>query len=78
MVAIGIVVVALVLFGVGFFGLYRPWQLRWGATEEEVGASLPGDEAGAGASDGSRERIAGCASDRECRLKGLGRDTCFP
>ena len=44
MVAIGIVVVALVLIGVGFFRLYRPWQLRWGATDEEVGASMPGDE----------------------------------
>jgi hypothetical protein len=44
MVAIGIVVVALVLVGVGFIGLYRPWQLRWGATDEEVGASMPGDE----------------------------------
>jgi hypothetical protein len=44
MVAIGIVVVALVLVGVGFVGLYRPWQLRWGATDEEVGASMPGDE----------------------------------
>jgi hypothetical protein len=44
MVAIGIVVVALVLIGVGFFRLYRPWQLRWGATGEEVGASMPGDE----------------------------------
>jgi hypothetical protein len=43
-VAIGIVVVALVLIGVGFFGLYRPWQLRWGATDEEVEASMPGDE----------------------------------
>src|SRR6476620_3776921 len=44
MVAIGIVLVALVLIGVGFFRLYRPWQLRWGATGTEVGASMPGDE----------------------------------
>jgi hypothetical protein len=29
---------------VGFFGFYRPWQLKWGATAEEVGRSLPGDE----------------------------------
>ena len=44
MVAIGIVVAALVLIGVGFFGFYRPWQLRWGARDEEVVASMPGDE----------------------------------
>lgn len=24
--------------------LYRPWHLRWGATDEEVASSLPGDE----------------------------------
>lgn len=23
--------------------LYRPWHLRWGATDEEVAASMPGD-----------------------------------
>jgi hypothetical protein len=28
----------------GYFLLYRPWQLRWGATGEEVRATLPGDE----------------------------------
>jgi hypothetical protein len=25
---------------------WRPWQLRWGATDEEVARSLPGDEMG--------------------------------
>ncbi len=24
--------------------LYRPWHLRWGATDEEVRGSMPGDE----------------------------------
>jgi hypothetical protein len=24
--------------------LYRPWQLRWGSTDEEVHSALPGDE----------------------------------
>lgn len=38
-VAGGVVVGALV-----FFGLYRPWQLVWGATEEEVRRAMPGDE----------------------------------
>jgi len=44
MVSIGIITVALIVFGSGFFGIYRPWQLRWGAKHEEVSRSLPGDE----------------------------------
>jgi hypothetical protein len=32
-----------VLF-VGFVVLYRPWQLRWGATRQELDRRLPGDE----------------------------------
>jgi hypothetical protein len=28
----------------GYFLVYRPWQLRWGATDEEVSATLPGDD----------------------------------
>jgi hypothetical protein len=44
MVAIGIVVLALVLIGLGFVGLYRPWQLKWGATGKEVDERMPGDE----------------------------------
>jgi hypothetical protein len=35
---------AAVIAGVGFFGVYRPWHLRWGATPEEVARSMPGDE----------------------------------
>src|SRR2546428_8278858 len=27
-----------------FLDRYRPWHLRWGATEEEVRRTLPGDE----------------------------------
>jgi hypothetical protein len=48
-VTIGIAV-AVVVVGVGFFAVYRPWHLRWGATGEEVGASMPGDEVGPRAS----------------------------
>ena len=38
--------VAIGLFAVAFVYslLVRPWHLRWGATDEEVGQSLPGDE----------------------------------
>lgn len=39
-----IIVVAVALISLGFFGLYRPWQLRWGATRDEVAASMQGDE----------------------------------
>src|SRR5258708_7784175 len=34
---------------VAFFALARPWYQHWGATEEEVWRSLPGDEIVAGA-----------------------------
>lgn len=27
-----------------YLALFRPWQLRWGATEEEIGRPMPGDE----------------------------------
>ena len=27
-----------------YLGVVRPWQLRWGATPEEVGRQMPGDE----------------------------------
>lgn len=32
------------LIAVGFFGFFRPWQLRWGATPEELARIMPGDE----------------------------------
>jgi hypothetical protein len=44
MVTVGVLVVGIVLIGVGFFALYRPWQLTWGATYEEVARSMPGDD----------------------------------
>jgi hypothetical protein len=43
MVAIGIVA-AVVVVAVAFFGLYRPWHLKWGATPEDLARSMPGDE----------------------------------
>src|ERR1700726_1185039 len=43
MVPIGIVVVIVVL-AVAFFGLYRPWHLKWGATAEDLARSMSGDD----------------------------------
>ncbi len=38
-------VIALGAMGLGaYFMLFRPWQRRWGATDEEVNCTLPGDE----------------------------------
>jgi hypothetical protein len=42
MTPIGIVVAVVV--AVAFFGLYRRWHLKWGATREELARSMPGDE----------------------------------
>ena|ERR1700719_2726463 len=40
-----VVVAGAVVLTVGlFFALYRPWQLRWGATGEEIHRIMPGDE----------------------------------
>jgi hypothetical protein len=44
MVTFGIVAGVVVLAAVAFFGLYRPWQLKWGATSEELARTMPGDE----------------------------------
>jgi len=30
--------------GVAYLRVVRPWQLRWGATDEEVARALAGDE----------------------------------
>jgi len=38
-----IVIVAAVVIAVAFFGLYRPWHLKWGATSEDLARSMPGD-----------------------------------
>ena len=35
---------AVVVFLVGYLLVYRPQQLRWGATDEEVARAMPGDE----------------------------------
>jgi hypothetical protein len=43
MVPIGIAA-AVVVVAIAFFGLYRPWHLRWGATPEDLARSMPGDE----------------------------------
>jgi hypothetical protein len=34
----------LVAAGVAYVALVRPWHLRWGATDEEVAAAMPGDD----------------------------------
>jgi hypothetical protein len=39
----GCVAGSLALLAVGYLRFYRPWQLRWGATEEEAGRAMPGD-----------------------------------
>lgn len=44
MATFGIVTAGVVLAAVVFFGLYRPWQLRWGATPEDLARKMPGDE----------------------------------
>src|ERR1700694_4601006 len=35
---------ALVIFLAGYLLVYRPLQLRWGTTDEEVARAMPGDE----------------------------------
>ncbi|SRR6266700_5646174 len=35
---------AVVVLAAAFVGLYRPWQLRWGATADELARSMPGDD----------------------------------
>lgn len=41
---VGILAGLLILAGLAYFTLVKPWYYRWGATDEEVNASLPGDE----------------------------------
>jgi hypothetical protein len=43
-VKIALVSFVIGLIVVGFFGFYRPWQLKWGATPEELARIMPGDE----------------------------------
>ncbi len=42
--AIGLSVAAFLALALFFFLVYRPWQLNWGATEEEIVRSMAGDE----------------------------------
>lgn len=34
----------IVIFMLTYFRLFRPWQLRWGAKDDEIRRSMPGDE----------------------------------
>jgi hypothetical protein len=36
--------VALAATAIAYLKAYRPWQLRWGATDAELGRALPGDD----------------------------------
>jgi hypothetical protein len=42
-ISIGLAALAAVMLGV-YLRFIRPWQLRWGATDEEVARAMPGDE----------------------------------
>jgi hypothetical protein len=37
-------VLALLVAGLAYFMLYRPYQLRWGASDAEIAMTIPGDE----------------------------------
>lgn len=43
-----LILTILIVFFALYFGVYRPWQVRWGATDEEVRRRMPGDEMVAG------------------------------
>jgi hypothetical protein len=38
------IVAAVVVVAVAFFGWYRPWHLKWGATPEDLARRMAGDE----------------------------------
>jgi hypothetical protein len=42
-IGIGVAALGVVSFGV-YLRFIRPWQLRWGATDEEVARAMPGDD----------------------------------
>jgi hypothetical protein len=42
-ISIGLAALAAVMVGV-YLRFIRPWQLRWGATDEEVARAMPGDD----------------------------------
>lgn len=39
-----LIVVVLAILTVAYFVWIRPWQLRWGATDEELARAMPGDD----------------------------------
>ena len=42
-ISLGLAVLGAIAFGL-YMRFIRPWQLRWGATDEEVARAMPGDE----------------------------------
>jgi hypothetical protein len=42
-IGVGVAALGAVVFGV-YLRFIRPWQLRWGATDEEVARAIPGDD----------------------------------
>lgn len=42
-IGVGLAALGAVLCGV-YLRFIRPWQLRWGATDEEVTRAMPGDD----------------------------------
>jgi len=42
-ISVGLAALAAVMLGV-YLRFIRPWQLRWGATDEEVARAMPGDD----------------------------------
>ena len=42
--AIAFIAVVLVILAFVYFAILRPWQLRWGSTDEEISRSMPGDD----------------------------------
>ena len=39
-----VLLVALGIAGLSYFGVYRPLQINWGVTEAEIARRMPGDE----------------------------------
>jgi len=39
-----VILLILVIFMLFYFISFRPWQLRWGATDDEIKRTMPGDE----------------------------------
>src|ERR1700693_2913735 len=42
-IGVGLAALGAVVCG-GYLRFIRPWQLRWGATDEEVACAMPGDD----------------------------------